>query len=215
MKLKLTTVAAIALICPAVAHAAIEAKVVYITSETNNPANGRTYTVPSNKVFVIENIITSERDENLVITNTNVRIFFGLKRNETFEEIINLQPSLKIPGGWTLTIENSADVKIALFGLLVDAEDLYAGIGNSVGGLARTGSGTLQTTVGLDAGRQAIVKLQESLDLATWAERTDVASALGTSHAEHVITVPINTSVEEAFQRAMIRSRRGSSGMPH
>ena len=230
MKLFRICLAVVAVCLPITASAAIQPVIISLNAETQVVANIQSYIVPTNKILVIESACPSDPQQDLIVdhTSTSVRVDIRMSKLEHVDStgstvdqaaglMISYQPSLKIPGGWRLRLHEDTfgdEITITVFGLLVDPEDLYAGIPNEVGGFARSG-GTLQTTVGLDAGRQAIVKLEESDDLQTWIERTDVATAFGASHDELVLSIPFSPAAQQTFHRALLRSRRGSSGMPH
>ncbi|HEY8241547.1 MAG TPA: hypothetical protein VIH35_08870 [Kiritimatiellia bacterium] len=222
--------AAFAACLPITASAAIETVVIALNAETQVIANIQSYVVPTNKILVIENVYPSDPQQDLIVehTSTSVRVDIRMSKLEHVDDsgstvdqsgglMLSFQPSLKIPGGWSLRLHEDTfgdEITITIFGLLVDADDLYAGIPNEVGGFARSG-GSLQTTVALDAGRQAIVKLEESDDLQAWIERTDIATTFGASHSELVLTTPLDPGTQQIFHRALLRSRRGSAGMPH
>ena len=229
MKIFRMCLAAVVACLPITASAAIQSVIISLNAETQVVANIQSYIVPTNKILVIESVFPSDPQQDLIVdhTSTSVRVDIRMSKFEHVDDsgntvdqtgglLISYQPSLKIPGGWRLRLHEDTfgdEITITIFGLLVDPEDLYAGIPNEVGGFARSG-GTLQTTVAPDARRQAIVKLEESSNLQTWTERTDVATAFGASHDELVITSP-DPGTLQTFHRALLRSRRGSSGMPH
>jgi hypothetical protein len=230
MKFSRLCLAVFAACLPVTASAAIETVIISLNAETQVVANVQSYIVPTNKILVIESIVPSDPQQDLIVdhTSTSVRVDIRMSKLEHLDGtgstvdqatglLISYQPSLKIPGGWRLRLHEDTfgdEITITIFGLLVDPDDLYAGIPNEVDGFARSG-GTLQTTVAPDARRQAIVKLEESVDLQTWIERTDIATAFGSSHDELILTTPQDPGTQQIFHRALMRSRRGSGGMPH
>lgn len=191
-----------------VGRAAVEPIVVNLSTNAST-----SYTVPAGKVFIIENAYSGNRYG----TNTSFALIGNSLTNviyidNWYKRITPIQPPLKLPEGWVVNLFDPGEQFLLLFGLLVDPEDLYAGIPSRFESVARSGP-DIRSGLGLSHGRQPVIRMEQSDDLAAW---TEVAAALvgrTTSATDFVITTPRGDPAD--FLRANVISRKGSGGIKH
>ena len=190
------------------ARAGVAPVVIHLTE--TNPS----YVVPATNVLVIENGYVGENSsiaQFLIVSNGPTVI--GMRIDNWFRKITPLQPSLKIPGGFTVTANSlsvSNDQKVVLFGLLVGPDDLYASIPARFDTLARAG-GQLDAQAELDRPLPVRIKVQESPDLASWSRSTNALVGRPAGDAVQ-ITVPADHPIAE-FYRLDARLQRGPAGI--
>ncbi len=190
------------------ARAGVAPVVIHLTETSSS------YTVPATNTLVIENGYVGENSgiaQFLILSNgLNV---VGLRIDNWFRKITSLQPSLKIPAGWTVSANSlsvSNDQKVVLFGLLVGPDDLYASVPSQFEGLARSG-GSLNAAAALAKPLPVRIKVDESPDLQAWTRSTNavVGRPAGT---DVQITLPPDHPLAE-YYRLDTRLRRGPGGI--
>ncbi len=159
-----------------------------------------TYTVPSEKILLIEHVIASEEDGydinltwDFITTNGTYSIDIDRNHNETHVQgILSFNKPLKIPGGTKIqaNITTHEDPNgYIVFGLLADQADLYASIETQSDGMLCR-NGTFSYDVLAASARPGKIKLQGSTDLEEWHPIVD-ATIAKINPSSHSVSVPI------------------------
>ncbi|HMP89949.1 MAG TPA: hypothetical protein PJ991_07100 [Kiritimatiellia bacterium] len=186
----------------------------------NLKASDNAYTVPADKVLLIEHgyVGDASSTESIVLIITNTSQTAGVRVGEAwFRTIKSFNPSLKIPSGWTLSVfdffnidsegepDPEIDNYVLLFGLLVDPQDLYAGIPNQINTLQVAGL-INELNIELASPRPRKIEAESSTDLETWTRIPDLMLAQPFSRLIQGITV--SAAGDEEFIRTRVRSTR-------
>ena len=173
------------------------------------------YTVPATNILVIENGYVGENSsisQYLILSNGATA--FGMRIDSWFRKITSLQPSLKIPGGWTLSansLSTNLDQTVTLCGLLVGPQDVYAGTPATFEGLARAGGG-LQAVASIERPLPVRMSVEESPDLETWRLSTNALVSSLTNRTDFSVSVAAGGPASD-FYRLDTRLRRGPGGI--
>lgn len=173
------------------------------------------YTVSATNILLIEH---GYAGENTGITPflifSNGLSVSGVRVEPWTKMLTHLQPSLKVPSGWVMSVifsSTNTDQVVTLFGLLVSPQDLYAGVPSSFENVARVG-GQLSGRLALEKPHPVRIRVESSPDLKTWARETNAVVAGPSVADEFQITVPADSVLAE-FYRAETRLRRGQGGL--
>jgi len=178
------------------------------------------YAVPTNKVLLIEHGYTGEASgaANIVLLIQNgTNLNTGVRLDASwYRQVKTLNPSMKIPSGWTMIATNfgnidgegapdpSIDNAVTLMGLLVDQQDLYAGIPHEIDQF-RAAGGTGLVRIDIASPRPRIIRVEKSSDLSTWTPLPEYAFVAPFGRQEQGLSVPADASHE--FIRTRVRSK--------
>lgn len=173
-----------------------------IVTRMDLPFGTNNFTVPSGKIFYIEQVI---------VGSTNARVSFYQTVNiSSFVEVVfardqlvtSFSPSLKLTSGHLIFVSTGTAV---LTGLLVDPADVYAAIPATISPMSVASGGAIAGSVQLDSPRPALVELQTSESLGSWQDAPDIAFARGTATANYDF---LTSRLEDRlFLRATARAR--------
>ena len=159
------------------------------------------YTVPSNKVLVIEHI---SANQTRGLPTPTAAYVSGCPVYLTEYTTKSFCPTLKVPGG--KTIDSGTLSAIAVFGLLVDPQDLYAQIKTTFQDLAVT-DGRITGSLGAATPRPRFTRLETSTNLAEWAGESTAKLSDRSDKSRCTFDIPIPASAS-AFWRASSVARR-------
>lgn len=177
------------------------------------------YAVPTNKVLLIEHGYTGEASTalNIVLLLQNgTNVVTGVRVESWYRQVTTLNPSMKIPSGWTMIATNfgnidgegdpdpSIDNAVTLMGLLVDQQDLYAGIPHEIDQF-RDAGGTGLVRLDITSPRPRSIRVEKSSDLSTWTPLPEYAFVAPFGRQEQGLSVPADASHE--FIRTRVRSK--------
>ena len=165
------------------------------------PIGSASYTVPANKVFVVEVVTCAEAGVLDMLLSPVAFQYF-----QTPGSTVSLARPLKVPGGTLIGRHDAGVGTWYLAGLLVDPSDLYAAVTSEFESLYAS-AGDLGGRLRLGSPRPATVKIEKTPNLAS-PEWTQELSALieRRSGAEHSFTLPAPTD-QQQFYRAKARAR--------
>lgn len=167
------------------------------------PDTNSTYTVPAGKVLVIEriggiNVNHTTPDSLSFIANgsTNVvKVFVSGELPMPFE------PSIKVPSGTTIMMNNSSSAPFTILGLLVDPSDLYASIESQSGDMI-VGGGLFSFDVITASSRPARIAVEGSSDLASWQPSS--ATVEKKSPDTYTVSIPVEDE-QQYFAKYTVR----------
>ena len=180
------------------AHAEIQPVMFLITS------GGTAYTVPANKILVIEAISLQGGTEGSRDYAT-IGSFVWYQETETSQ---SLPSPIHLAGGNTVWAHDTPPFRQWFFsGLLVDLSDLYASITSEFESLYAT-AGELHGVLRLGSSRPAQVKIEETTNLTSpeWIEEPAALVARTSSdHRQFTLPLPVEN---QQFLRAKVRANK-------
>ena len=195
-----------------------KADIVPVVIHLNQTDNA--YTVPADKVLLIEHgyVGDSSGAASIVLILTNSTLTTGIRIGQAwFRNINSLNPSLKIPGGWELSVLNFFNIDgegepdpeinnyVILFGLLVDPVDLYAGIPNQIEKI-QAANQVAGVNVQMASPRPRKIQVETSSDLESWINVPDLTMVQPFSRTLQGIAIA--SDADEEFIRTRVRSVR-------
>jgi hypothetical protein len=166
-----------------------------------------TYTVPANKVLVIEAIAAGNgygvMVVNLIIGGITNECSFIPNIGGVTGGVTPLSRSVKIPGGTVITPATIAsDIIYVFFGLLVDQSDLYVYIDHDAGDML-VQDGVFSFDIHAATPRPARVSVEGSMDLLTPWQPVD-ASVKKKSPDSYTVSIPMEDE-EKYFAKYHLR----------
>jgi len=130
------------------------------------------FVVPTNKILVLQAVVPAYNDpalNTLVLTPTSGAALTLHINAAATNGLYPLVVTLKLPAGTTV-----AGSGMALFGLLVDPQDLYVGINSTLTNPSYAG-GLFSGNVELASAAPPAVRMQTSADLSLWQYDSTIA----------------------------------------
>lgn len=212
----------------AVIVACAEITPVFVQLENQKYTTNTTYTVPADKVLVIEHVhvigstnlsaelpfITASCAVNSHYYESGFMPVLWSEANRwkdndgSYHAFVTLSPSIKVPSGCTLGITRNSesapgDIKAniaMLMGMLVATSDLYASIESEVEEIAAAGP-DVDMLLRLGSPRPAIVRMDKADDLlSTWEHTRDVTISVTTNPLLRDVTYTPTGNDKEFFQ---------------
>lgn len=148
-----------------------------------------TLTVPAGKVVVFDHMQFTSRTVSILFKINTAGSGIDSISGAYYMYITNPSPGqltatpapIRLMGG--RAISNLSSTAITFFGLAMDDDDLYAGVGNEIDSLNLAG-GTLLGGIQLDSPRPVVAVVEQSEDLKTWTEDADAAVQKGDAPAQ-------------------------------
>lgn len=195
-------------------HGAVIATNVILRA-TTFPTN--VFDVPLGKVFILEHVGFNNNwsaARQIVLANTVFDAMGATANDITVSYPTNfntLSRPLKLTGN-SMRIRcadrNAAAQWVVLYGLLVDREDLYAGIPSAIEGFAKEDPGPASGKIRLPTPRPSLVNVHQSTNLVNWVQATGavVASSSGPAVKNFAVSPP--SGDPKRFFRAAARARQ-------
>jgi hypothetical protein len=170
-----------------------------ISGFTFYSGSGLTYTVPSAKILVLQQIAftsgTTAANAILVVNGHNVN--FPTATNGLY----TLPKALFLPAGTTV---NAGTALGTLFGVVIDPSDapLFVGGGSSLDNVT-IANNTMTGELQLSSTATSKVIIQSSTNLVDWNYDSSVVVQRGTDKTKFLFTAPVSGS--DNFYRALVR----------
>lgn len=182
---------------------------ILVTNIVFEVSGNDTYTVPTGKVLVVEHAVIMSADSGLRYTPPGSALTISLLGSSS--GFTSFHPTFKAPGGGVFTAEDLQShhaANGAMFGLLVDPEDLYAAIPGEIEWLTAGLTG-VQGLVRLASPQPARVQLDTCEDLLQALWRDDPSVAVSSHTDKRAAPFAATRSPEPAqFYRVNARARR-------
>ena len=192
--MKITKVTALVwLVASMQSFGAVEATLFHVT--TND-----TFTVPTGKVLIIENI------RNIA---GNLFLQKGTNGFQPFADAVEPNLPIKIPEGWILSSVSGAGgpPEMWIFGLLVDSSDLFASLQHRIDEIAVNGT-TATLGIQMASARPARINVEKSVGVEKGWQTAESAVVVSTSDkTRYVATIPIEEDKEFLRTKARPRER--------
>jgi hypothetical protein len=163
-----------------------------------------TYTVPNNKVLVLQQVQLPQGSNNsssiTLYTTNGFNIAIVLPGANT-NGLYTFTHPLQLPAG-TQMFNLSG---VGLFGLLVDPADLYVGINATLGNVAVAG-GTFSGNLVLSSAAPPAIRFESSKNLSDWQGDSSVLLQQTTNKTTLAFSTPVD-SFAEHYYRASVRRR--------
>ena len=193
------------------AFAEVEVKIIKLSCVLSEAI----YAVPAGKVFIVEHVVFSDYwNDSSELKQLQIRPYSSIagsmwQTTLTYNAVFTTLPRpLKMPAGSTIGvfIKDDSALKVYIYGLLVDAADIYAAIPSRIDNVALASSSSLSGEVVLASPRPSIVKIQKSTDLQQWS--TDPAVRVSSTSAPAVKDIEVDISGTKGFLRSSARARQ-------